>query len=242
MIIKNSLYGLFVGSVFKRKANLVQLICLLFFIPLLFPACSSNQVKPELLSTKGKIEKVLVLRFKNYTDFCGKENNIRCPLCGSMFFTGDIAENADVMLTNHLFSLLEKNTDFKIIPPDRAEFIADDFQACFQDSKAMIDKIVEIGQAVGADAVYLGHIYRFKQRVGTGYGVESPASVAFDLHLISVSERRIIWTGHMDETQRPLSENLFEIGTFIKRGGKWVVAEDLAKPGLEEMIHIFFTK
>ncbi|MFH2047199.1 MAG: hypothetical protein ABIK92_18880 [Pseudomonadota bacterium] len=188
------------------------------------------------------MEKVLILRFKNYTDFCGKENNIRCPLCGSMFFTGDIAEDADVMLTNHLFSLLEKNSDFKIIPPDRAEFLSGDFKICFQDSKAATDKIAEIGQSVGADAVFLGHIYRFKQRVGTNYGADSPASVAFDLHLISVSERRIIWTGHMDETQQPLSENLFEIGKFIKRGGKWVVAEDLAKPGLEEMIHIFFTK
>lgn len=241
MNLKNSLFGLF-AVVIKRKASLVKLICLLFFVPLVLSACSAGKVKPEVLPVKEKIKKVLVLRFKNYTDFCGKENNIRCPLCGSMFLTGDIVEDTDIMLTNYLYSLLEKKSDFKIIPPDRAEFLADDFKACFQDSKAATDKIAEIGQSVGADAVFLGHIYRFRQRVGTNYGVDSPASVAFDLHLISVSDRRIIWTGHMDETQRPLSEDLFEIGTFIKRGGKWVVAEDLAKPGLYDMLHIFFTK
>jgi hypothetical protein len=241
MITQKSLHY-FPEGLIKKQAYLIMACFLLLFIAFFLPACNSNKVKPEFLSNKGKIEKVLILRFKNYTDFCGKNNNIRCPLCGSMFVTGDIVENTDVMLTNHLYSLLEKNTDFKLIPPDRAEFLADDFKACFQDSKAATEKIAEIGQSVGADAVFLGHIYRFKQRVGTNYGVDSPASVAFDLHLVSVPERRIIWTGHMDETQRPLSENLFEIGTFIKRGGKWVVAEDLAKPGLEDMLHIFYTK
>jgi len=46
----------------------------------------------------------------------------------------------------------------------------------------------------------------------------------------------------MDETQRPLSENLFEIGSFIKRKGEWVAAEDLASSGLESMLRIFFAK
>ncbi|MBU3947660.1 MAG: hypothetical protein KJ826_05510 [Proteobacteria bacterium] len=242
MIIKKSIFCLLTEYNIKRLANLRIMSCLLLIISLMLPACNSGAVKPEAFFPKGKSEKILVLHFKNFTEFCGKENNVSCPLCGNIFLTGDVTENAGIVLTDNLFSLLEKNTDFKIIRPDKAEFLSDDFKACFKDSKAEINKIAEIGQSVGADAVFLGHIYRFKQRIGTSYGVESPASVAFDLHLISVSERRIIWSGHLDETQRPLSENLFEIGTFIKRGGKWVVAEDLATSGLDDMLHIFFTK
>lgn len=242
MIIKKSLYGLFSGCIIKRPVNLAMMFCLSLFVSLMLPACNSSTVKSEVFFPKEKLEKVLVLQFKDFAGFCGKENNVRCPVCGNTFLTGDVAEDADVILTNYLFSLLEKHTDFKIIHPDKAEFLSDDFKACIKDATAEINKIAEIGHSAGADAVFLGHIYRFKQRIGTNYGVKSPASVAFDLHLISVSERRIIWSGHVDETQRPLSENLFEIGSFIKRGWKWVVAEDLAISGLEDILHIFFTK
>ncbi|WP_435547095.1 hypothetical protein [Desulfobacterium sp. N47] len=242
MIINKSLFVLAKGCNKTRPAFSAVIYCFLLIVSLMLTSCNSHTVKPDLFSNDEKIEKVLVLRFKNFTEFCGNENNIRCPLCGNIFLTGEVAEGSDNILTNQLYSVLEKNTDFKIIHPDKAEFLADDFRACFKDATAEINKIAEIGQSVGADAVFLGHIYRFKERVGTSYGVKSPASVAFDLHLISVSERRIIWSGHLDETQQPLFDNLFEIGNFIKRGGKWVVAEDLAKPGLEDMLHVFYTK
>ncbi len=228
--------------IIKKPLCLTMLCCLLLLVTLILPACKSAAVKAETLSSNEKLEKLLVLRFKNINEFCGKDNNVRCRLCGSIFLTGDVGEDADVMLASNLFSMLEKHTDYKIIHSDKDEFPADDFKACFEDANAVIDRIAEIGKSAGADAVFLGQIYRFKQRIGTNYGVDSPASVAFDLHLISVSGRRIIWSGHVDETQRPLSENLFEIGAFIKRGGKWVVAEDLAIPALEDILHIFFTK
>ena len=71
--------------------------------------------------------------------------------------------------------------------------------------------VAEAGRKLGADAVMVGHIYRFVDRVGGKYAAESPASVAFDLHIVRTADARVLWTGVFDETQKPLTDNLFNI-------------------------------
>ena len=39
-----------------------------------------------------------------------------------------------------------------------------------------------------------------------------------------------------DETQQPLSENVFRLGTFLKRGGKWITVDQLAQEGVEKVV------
>ena len=75
--------------------------------------------------------------------------------------------------------------------------------------------------------------------MGTEYAVSSPASVAFDLHLIRVKDGRVLWSGHFDETQRPLSDNLFHLGAFLQRKAKWVTAKEMAVSALENMLKTF---
>ena len=99
--------------------------------------------------------------------------------------------------------------------------------------------LIEAGRFANADLVLAGYLYRFKQRVGTGYAVESPASVAFSIHLINISDGRILWSGYFDETQHSLSDNLLEIGSFFKRGAKWITSEEMAVSGLEELLKTF---
>jgi curli biogenesis system outer membrane secretion channel CsgG len=98
---------------------------------------------------------------------------------------------------------------------------------------------MQAGKRAGADAVLVGHIFRFNERKGNRASVESPASVAFDLHLIDVETGRILWSASCDETQRPLTDNILEIGTFMKRGASWVTAEELAQGDLETMLQRF---
>jgi len=81
-----------------------------------------------------------------------------------------------------------------------------------------------------------GTIYRFRQRVGTSLSVTTPASVAFAMELIRVSDGRAIWSRAFDETQRSLDENLLKLGGFLKRGGGWLTAEELAAFGLNEVM------
>jgi hypothetical protein len=101
------------------------------------------------------------------------------------------------------------------------------------------DLWIETGRDLGADAVIVGHLYRFRERIGTQYSVEVPASVAFDIHLIGVRDGRLLWSGKFDETQQSLFEDLYQLGTFLSRRGRWITAQELAVSGLEGVLETF---
>ena len=50
---------------------------------------------------------------------------------------------------------------------------------------------------------------------------------------MSAGHGGILWKGRFDKSQQSLSENLFDMDTFVKGGGKWMTAESLAELGLE---------
>lgn len=73
-------------------------------------------------------------------------------------------------------------------------------------------------------------IYRFQERKGGNYAVEKPASVAFHMHLMKDGVLGKIF--EYSEEQKALTQNLFTMGKFLKRGGKWVTADELAEEGI----------
>jgi hypothetical protein len=74
-------------------------------------------------------------------------------------------------------------------------------------------------------------VYRFQERKGGNYAVDKPASVGFHLHLMEDSSVRRVFV--FDESQQSLSQNVFDIGKFFQRGGKWVTAEELSREGIK---------
>jgi hypothetical protein len=94
----------------------------------------------------------------------------------------------------------------------------------------------KLGGLVYADAILFGRVLRFRERVGEDLGVSSPASVAFVLQLRDVKRGDVVWTGEYQETQKALSENLFAISDFTRRGAKWVRAEELARDGVRKAV------
>jgi len=206
---------------------------------LLLSACKSDVIIPEAPAAKSSIEKLLILPFKDLSSLYGKNVNIRCPLCGNVFSTGDVEMFAVDVLTDRLISIIKSRKDFEIIPPGQAQGAMSVLLSADKKELSERDILVKIGRALYADAVLVGHVYRFKDRVGTSYSVDSPASVAFDIHLIDVSNGSMLWVGHFDETQRPLSENLFQISTFLRRKWSWITAEEMAVSGLEDVLQTF---
>ena len=95
----------------------------------------------------------------------------------------------------------------------------------------------KLGELVYADAVIFGRILRYRERVGKEWGVKSPASAAFVLDLWDVKRGDLIWSGRFDETQKPLSENIFAIGEFTQRGVRWLKAEELAREGIKKAVN-----
>lgn len=77
-------------------------------------------------------------------------------------------------------------------------------------------------------------IYRFQEREGGNFSVVRPASVGFHVHLYE--GEKLIDTYVFDETQQPLSDNIFRFFTFLRRGGKWITAGELAREGIHKSI------
>ena len=89
------------------------------------------------------------------------------------------------------------------------------------------------GRAAGADAVLEITLLRWRERVGSELSAERPASVGLLFRLFRTRDGALLWRYGFDETQRPLSENLFKIGLFKRTGGRWTTASGLARIGLE---------
>lgn len=158
-----------------------------------------------------------------------------CPLCKGLHHSGGILPGSQDTMTRLLYEKMEALGGFTLFPLERVEEALSRF-----DLKQFFEKpgfaAVQLGKELNADFVFLGYLFRFEQRIGSAMGVDKPASVGFDLHLVRVRDGKIAWTGKFDETQRPLSDNLLKIGAFFRRGAKWLTAEELASAGMGETL------
>lgn len=81
------------------------------------------------------------------------------------------------------------------------------------------------------------YVYRYQERQGGNFSVNRPASVGFHAHLFEGGA--IVGTSVFDETQQPLSENLFRFFTFLRRGARWITVEELAREGVHKAVDTF---
>ncbi len=169
----------------------------------------------------------------------GEDVTVRSPLGGRVFTTGKVVAGADRFLTDHLITILKRHKDIGLIPSNQAQGVFARLLSTMEKEMPELEMIVEIGRTLGADAVLVGYVYRFKERRGSTYSVDTPASVAFDMDLVSVNNSRIIWYGRYNETQKALTEDLFQFRKFIKRKGRWVTAWEMAVNGLEDVFQTF---
>ncbi len=218
----------------RRLLTWLALISCVFFL-----GCGSMANLPETAPpNRFDIDTILVLGFEPPKQGVGLDTDVRCPICGAIFEGGAVETDTAEYMTKQSLAYLRGETSYTLIPPDMAEGVRS--RIVWEDVSVPLRRlIVEMGKRVGADAVLYGAIYRFGQRVGTALSVESPASVGFGIHLIRVADGRSIWRGRFDETQQSLSEDLFKLGVFLKRGGGWLTAEELAMFGLHQVMASF---
>ncbi len=210
-----------------------------FVMLLLLTACKTNVVVTESSDTPFRIEKLLILPVRDMATVYGAGVSVRCPVCGSVVMTGEVAEGAPEFLGESLYSALKSKGDFELVPPGQVQGVLS--KLLYGDAGTLSERalLVETGQALNADTVLAGYIYRFRERIGTRYAVKSPASVAFDIHLIRVADGRVLWSGQFNETQKSLSENLLRLETFLKRKASWITAREMAQAGLEDILQSF---
>jgi hypothetical protein len=96
--------------------------------------------------------------------------------------------------------------------------------------------VMKIAEKLGVSYIVAGNIWRFSEREGRSLAASKPASVAFRLHLIDISKHERVWFDTYDKTQQALSENILKASDFIKEGGKWLKASELADLGVDELV------
>lgn len=93
-----------------------------------------------------------------------------------------------------------------------------------------------IGRCMGVDLLVVPQLLDYRERDGGSYGVVTPAKVIMDIFVLDVRNESLISRSRFDETQSALTSNLLDAGKFLKRGGKWVTAHDLAEEGMEKAV------
>lgn len=105
--------------------------------------------------------------------------------------------------------------------------------------KGYKEEIVKIAKIFKADAVVMGYVTKYSEREGKEYGSMKPASVSFSLFLYAGNDGSLLWNGSYRETQQALLDNLFNINLYVRRGFRWLSADELAKWGLKEILKNF---
>jgi hypothetical protein len=153
-----------------------------------------------------------------------------------VFTTGKVEEGAAALLTEHLVARLKAREGLKVISPEEGQGILSTLLSQGGRELSEHDLALQAGRRLQTDGVMVGYVYRYSERVGAKYSVESPASVTFDLDLIHVPDGSLLWSGAFHETQKTLFEDLFQFSTFLKRKGKWLTAAQLAQSGLDDVL------
>jgi curli biogenesis system outer membrane secretion channel CsgG len=201
--------------------------------------CRSSGPVTQLNGEFAGTEPVLVLPFKNMAWLYGEGVNVRSPLTGKVFMTGPVAEGADRLLTEMLVNALRRQTRFQTVSSSEAPAILDALQSSSDAQRSPLKALAQTGRMLDADLVFQGYVYRFKNRVGKDYSAESAASVAFDLYLIDSRAQKVVWSAYFDETQQALTDDLLFIGTFFRRGARWITAEEMASEAMTDMFKEF---
>lgn len=140
-------------------------------------------------------------------------------------------KEAAPVLNHYLYSTMSALPDWQIVSDREVKDVLAMLPQGNEGARAR-----KLGELVYADAVISARLLRYRERVGEEWGAKTPASIAFVIDLWDVKRGDLIWAARFDETQRPLSENIFALGKFTQRGAKWLKAEELALDGVQRAL------
>jgi hypothetical protein len=222
----------------KYGSNPLMAFVLVLFA---FAGCAKDTAQttavPAAPAAPQKIcKRVVVLPFVDIGTAFGPNASVRGPLTRKVFVTDAIATHGELFMTKTLRRLLRAEPDVQWVAANAPEMPA---PLKSGSRPELIRSLQSLGHRHKADGVLIGYLYAFRERKGGALGADSPAYVAFEMVLMSVESGRLIWQPKFSETQEPLNQNLFELGKFIQRKGRWVTAREMATEALKEILQTY---
>jgi len=207
-------------------------------VGLLWQGCSTP-TRVTTISQAGfsgsRVGKVGVMPFFTGRHPSNVNENLNCTLCTLAFDPESVGTGAASTLTRYVYELVYARFQDRVLPQDG---VMASYDAIPQDQERDTPLTVarRVGQASGADYMLLGTVWRYRERSGSSSSSRSPSSVAFDLYLVDVRKGETVWMANFEETQRSLTDNIWDADTFFSRGAKWLSANELARYGVEEIV------
>ena len=211
----------------------------LFLVFLLISGCQiQNETFLKHRAFFFKVNRLVFTGFKPALLPGDEPRLIRDAISGAVFMAEPVPERVADMMTDLMFEKLIADGEYDLISPDQAmgaiSIIVE------SDKNFDLEPLLlfqEVGKAFEADAVLVGRLYRWRERIGADYGVQRASSVAFNLQLIRPADGALLWRGRFDKTQQALFDNLLDLTTFLRGKGRWMTAEKLAMIGLEDLMN-----
>ena len=221
----------------KRRLVGVAAWSLLVLFACLGPApfsASAADIEPTLF----RVERVGVMPFFKGSYGSDIRSSLTCPVCELTFDTNNLTPDCDRVLTGFVQDFLEIRYGDKLIPLSEVKkAYRETPKDEFNDSPLVLAQ--KVGKALSANAMIVGTVWKYRDRMGGTRAVESPASVAFAVYLIEVETGSIVWNKDFAQTQRSLFENILQAQSFFDKGGKWLTADELAQLGVKEIFKAF---
>lgn len=223
---------------FGTGRSLILVSLLLAFPMILAAGCSyKNRRVPEATGPMRGINKLVVAGFQPLIAQGQRSDVVHDSLTGSVYIAEPVSDENAKELTRMLFEKIVSKKSFELISPRQSEGAYYSILQADRGVNLSKSQILEkMGNSFGGDAVLAGYLYRWRQRVGTDYGVRSAASVAFDLWILDPKDGSILWRRKFDKTQQSLTENLLEAHSLLKAGFRWMTVEEYADFGLDEIL------
>jgi hypothetical protein len=228
-------YGEAIMALGNPYRSILWLVLVVAF--LMLSGCATDSGRTAAAPPPRKSYKhVAVVPFVDLAAAYGPNTSVRGPLTRQVFVTDTVATHGELFMTKTLRRLLRNEPTVRWVTIEAPETAI----STRSDSRPELIRLLRsLGRRHQADGVLIGYLYAFRERRGGALGVESPAYVAFELVLVSVETGQLIWQPKFSETQEPLNQNLFELGKFIQRKGRWVTAREMASQALREMIETY---
>lgn len=129
-----------------------------------------------------------------------------------------------------LHSKLENNPKVRLLSRNHVINLVPEVEGGLSGTVAMI------GKKVNCDGVLITTIKRFKQREGSEFASESPASTEFKMILRHTQNGSVLWSTEYRETQDSFLANIFSYSKMRSRGFKWISVEQLMEQGISQRL------
>ncbi|HEX9758503.1 MAG TPA: hypothetical protein VGB26_12030 [Nitrospiria bacterium] len=201
----------------------------LFLGVMILVGCASGNIHSVSLpeNEEASIERVAVIPFQ-----IGKT-----PEKQFAFKSSSVAPGAQEVITRLFWQRLNEKGDYRLASHLNVKKVLGEVEN--GTGTITSEKIKILGERLRVEGVVIGLIDVYEERKGTNYGVESPAAVGFVVQFYRVKDGQLLWKGSYYERQKSLMEDIRTFSLFLKRGGKWVTASDLADFGIRELIKRF---